>query len=80
MFKSIAVVLLIFFMTKRQGLGTARDLRDLYDGDHDRFVEEATGKSADEIRAMSFDDRQRLLAVIGVNVPNQKPENGTQRG
>lgn len=57
-----------------------KDLRELYEGDYVRFVEEATGKSAQEIRDMSFDERQKLLTVIGVNIPDQKKPSTSGNG
>ncbi len=52
--------------------GPNGDLRELYDGDYERFIEESTGMTPDELRAMAFPERQAILATLGVNIKNLK--------
>ncbi len=49
-----------------------RDLRELFDGDYERFIQESTGKTPDELRAMAFPERQAILATLGVNIKDPK--------
>lgn len=53
---------------------TQSNLREIYDGTYLSLVEASTGKSADEIRAMSFEDRRAVLATVGVNLKDLKEE------
>lgn len=53
---------------------SSKTLREVFDSGIEKLVLHETGRTADEIRAMSLEERRKALAMIGVNIPEAKPQ------